>query len=203
LLRRSITYTNPFTDEEVTEEHFFHISKADLVQMEMEEHGATYTDKEGKQLSGMQARLQKIVDSNDGKAIIAEIKDFIRRSYGRKEGDRFVKTQAYWDDFASTEAFSQLLFELCTDPAASAEFLTKIIPSNLDQIAAEIRQKAEQTAAAQTAPAQTNGAPAPELVSAPAEPADAGARVLSKQEIIDMDDDELRSGLATGRYKLS
>jgi hypothetical protein len=38
LVKKTITYMNPFTEKMVTEEHYFHISKADLVEMEMEEH---------------------------------------------------------------------------------------------------------------------------------------------------------------------
>ena len=81
MLKKTITYTNPFTEQEVTEEHYFHISKADLVEMEMEENKAAYTDKEGNRLTGMQAKLQQIVDSEDGKAIMAEFKDRLRALY--------------------------------------------------------------------------------------------------------------------------
>ena len=103
MLKKTITYTNPFTEKEVTEEHYFHISKADLVEMEMEEHGAKYM-KDGNELTGMQAKLQKIIDSEDGKAIMTEFKDIIRRSYGKKDGDRFLKSKDIWEDFAATEA---------------------------------------------------------------------------------------------------
>src|SRR3954469_23361376 len=130
MLKKTITYENPFTEQEVSEEHYFHISKADLVEMEMEEHKATYTDKEGKELTGMQAKLQKIVDSEDGKAIMFEFKDIIRRAYGKKDGDRFLKSKEIWEEFASTEAFSQLIFEVCTDATAASEFINGIVPNN-------------------------------------------------------------------------
>jgi hypothetical protein len=142
LLKKTITYTNPFTDEEVTEDHYFHISKADLVEMEMEEHKAEYTSKNGEKLTGLQAKLQKIVDSEDGKAIIAEFKDIIRRAYGKKDGDRFLKSKEIWEEFSSTEAYSQLIFEVCTDAKVSGEFINGIIPNNLEQIAKEIREQA-------------------------------------------------------------
>src|SRR3982751_1848676 len=100
MLKKIIKYTNPFTEQELSEEHYFHISKADLVEMEMEEHGAKYI-KDGETLTGMQAKLQRIIDSQDGRAIMSEIKDMIRRSYGKKDGDRFLKSKEIWDDFAS------------------------------------------------------------------------------------------------------
>jgi hypothetical protein len=198
LLKKEITYQNPFTEQEVTEEHYFHISKADLVEMEMEEHNFTY-NKDGETLTGMQAKLQRIVDSQDGKAIMTELKELIRRSYGKKEGDRFLKSPEIWNDFVSTEAFSQLLFELCTDAGSAAEFMNGVVPSNLEQVAAEIREKAERVRA------ETDGkdnvppmGPRPAVSTKTEEP-----RVLTRAEAVEMDSDELQSGLATGRYKLS
>src|SRR3954471_18252882 len=136
MLKKVIKYTNPFTDQEVTEEHYFHISKADLVEMEMEENKATYT-KDGETLTGMQAKLQQIVDSEDGKAIMAEFKDIIRRAYGKKDGDRFLKSTEIWSNFAASEAYSQLLFEICTQADVAADFINGIIPKNMEQIASD------------------------------------------------------------------
>src|SRR4051794_21688682 len=116
----------------MTEEHYFHISKSDLVEMEMEENKASYINKDGETLTGMQAKLQQIVDSEDGKAIMAEFKDIIRRSYGKKDGDRFLKSKEIWEEFAATEAYSQLLFEICTQADVAADFINGIIPKNMD-----------------------------------------------------------------------
>lgn len=198
MLKKVITYTNPFTDKEMTEEHYFHISKADLVEMEMEENKATYT-KDGKELSGMQAKLQQIVDSEDGKAIMAEFKDIVRRSYGKKDGDRFLKSREIWEEFASSEAYSQLLFEICTDAEASGEFINGIIPNNLDQIAAEIRAKAAEKAT----PTEALTVAELEKQYPVGTPAESNPQVLTQTEVAEMDSDELKSGLATGRYKLS
>ena len=199
MLKKTITYNNLFTDEEVTEEHYFHISKADLVQMEMEEHSAKYTDKEGKELTGMQAKLQRIVDSEDGKAIMEEIRDIIRRSYGRKDGDRFLKSSEIWEHFAATEAYSQLIFDLCTNADAAAEFMNGIVPSNLEQIALEARAIAEKESStpAEEASANLDGNDPTGLTT------ETTPRILTQAEIEEMDSHELKSGLAAGRYKLS
>jgi hypothetical protein len=204
MLKKTITYENPFSGETVTETHYFHISKADLVEMEMEEHKAEYTNQAGDKLTGMQAKLQRIVDSEDGKAIMDEFKDIIRRSYGQKQGDRFLKSKAIWDEFASTEAFSQLLFEICTDASAAASFVNGVVPSNLEQIADEVRTRAAE------AQSTTNGTetPAQAKIEAALAPDDEDAafitpRVITLTEAAELDQDELQSGLATGRYKLS
>lgn len=202
MLKKTITYKNLFTYEQVTEDHYFHISKADLVEMEMEEHKHEYTNKTGETLTGMQAKLQRIVDSEDGKAIMAELKDIIRRAYGKKDGTRFLKSPEIWEEFASTEAYSQMFFELCTDAKMAAEFITGVIPGDLETIAEEIRVKAEQVAQ-DTPPeqpveavAESNGDPTG--LSEPSAP-----RVLTTAEATAMDAQELQSGLADGRYKLS
>lgn len=193
MLKKSITYENPFTGESVTEEHYFHISKADLVEMELEEHKDAYITKAGEHVTGMQAKLQRIVDSEDGKAIIVEFKDIIRRSYGKKDGDRFLKSKAIWEEFDGSEAYSQFLFDLLTNAEASAEFIQGVIPNNLEVIASEIRaqaevlEKEEQGASAKLA-----------AVASPEKPV-----MLSPSEVAEMDPAELKSGLAEGRYKLS
>lgn len=207
MLKKTITYENPFTGESVTEDHYFHISKADLVEMEMEENKNTYTNQQGQKLTGMQAKLQRIVDSEDGKAIMAEFKDMIRRSYGRKQGDRFLKSPEIWAEFSSTEAFSQLLFDLCTNADSASEFVNGIVPGNLEQIAAEVREQAEkrtadsaETPALEKAETALNGdGPSdPTGLSNPDTP-----RVLTLAEAQAMDQTELQSGLSSGRYKLS
>jgi hypothetical protein len=213
LLKKTITYENPFTDKEVTEVHYFHISKADLVEMEMEEHGFTY-EKDGTTLTGMQAKLQRIVDSEDGRAIMQEVKDIIRRSYGRKDGDRFLKSPDIWENFAASEAFSQLFFELCTNAGAAAEFMNGVIPNNLEKIAADIRDQAAQAqisngeiAPSPPVPSHPVSLEADPTAVEPIAPSDEAENqqsvVLSPREISEMDSDELKSGLATGRYRLS
>jgi len=205
MLKKTITYTNPFTDKEVTEEHYFHISKADLVEMEMEEHGSKYM-KDGKELTGMQAKLQKIIDSEDGRAIMSEFKDIIRRSYGRKDGDRFLKSKDIWEDFAATEAYSQLLWELCTNAEAASDFMNGIVPGNLEQVAAEVREQAVKEGAPESKAIAAVERVGDEL-GAPRDPTgltdEATPRVLTQAEIVEMDSDELKSGIATGKYKLS
>ena len=202
MLKKSITYENPFTGASVTEEHYFHISKADLVEMEMEEHAAKY-EKDGKTLTGMQAKLQKIVDTEDGKAIMAEFKDIIRRSYGKKVGESFRKGADIWAEFEGSEAFSQLLFELCTDPDAAANFVNGIIPKNLEQTAADLAVKAgaiQPTAVVAEAPTGLEEKPLLERIEAATSD---NPVVLTQAELVELDSDILKSGMATGRIKLS
>lgn len=212
MLRREITYDNPFTEEKVTEEHFFHISKADLVEMELEEHGEIYTNKDGEEFTGMQAKLQRVAESEDGKVILATFKDIIRRAYGKKEvidgKERFIKSQQIADDFMASEAASQLVFEIATDPDQAATFVSSIVPGNLEQIAAEVQAQAERVAGERERVAAQNGASQPEgatldrnaeiLRATPENPV-----VLTSVEVNEMESAQLKNGIADGRYKFA
>src|SRR4051794_18334641 len=188
----------------VSEEHYFHISKADLIEMQMENlNEPEVTNPEtGQKLEGYPAMLQRIVNDKDGKEIMVVVKDMVRRSYGRKSGDRFLRSAEIWEDFLATEAWSQLYFELCTDAEAQAEFMNGIFPGDM-------LDEANKLAAAQ---AKSNGdpsTPAPpvvtteEVVGVDRGDGDTRPRLLTNQEVVEMDSDDLKSGLATGRYKLA
>lgn len=169
MLKKRITYED-FNGEEVTEELYFNLSKAELVELELSRPG------------GMQEHLQKIVESEDGKAIITEFKELILMSYGQRseDGKRFVKTQAMRDDFASTEAYSQLFFELCTDAEKAAEFVNGIIPTGLADEVANLQIS------------QNGALPEPTIIS-----------VEELQAMDPAEVEEVQKGLMTGRYKLS
>jgi hypothetical protein len=101
--------------------------------------------------------------------------------------------------------------EIVTDANKAAEFMNGIIPKGLDTYAAKIEQAATETPALAKAENALAGAEAelspPERVAALTREnlpdAANGVRVLSAQEVADMDPDELKSGIATGRYKLA
>jgi len=89
--------------------------------------------------------------------------------------------------FMSGEAYSELFMSLVTNADAAAEFVNGIIPSGLEQEAAKI---------AATVPEEpVEDATGLTKTETP--------RVLSKQELSVMSAEELQSGLAAGRYKLS
>lgn len=215
MLKKSITYENPFTEQKVTEDFYFHISKADLVRMEVEEHKETFTAKDGKTYTGMQAKLQRIVEAEDGKAMMPIFEDMIRRAYGRKDGDRFLRSAEIWADFRGSGAFDELLFELCTNAEASAEFVNKTMPGNLEQIAAEIqaeaaavKKSAAKKKAAAKKPAAGKDSPAiaaVEKVEREDEIAQATTDTpveLTQEELVSLDASDLQTGLASGKFKL-
>ena len=127
MLKKTITYTD-FNGNEVSEDYFFHLSKAELVELEMSHQG------------GLSESLGRIVAAEDTKAIIAEFKNILLGSYGQKsiDGKRFVKNQTLRDEFESSEAYSTLFMELVTDTNAAIEFINGVIPAGMAEEAAKL-----------------------------------------------------------------
>lgn len=127
MLKKTITYTD-FNDEEVSEDFFFHLSKAELIELEMSREG------------GLSESLQRIVDAEDGKAIVAEFKNIILSSYGQKsvDGKRFIKNSTLREEFESSEAYSVLFMELVMDADAATDFVNGVIPQGMIEEATRV-----------------------------------------------------------------
>lgn len=168
MLKKTITYTN-FDDVEVTEDHFFHMSKAELVELEMSQDG------------GFSKALERIIADEDGKVIIAEFKKIILGAYGRKspDGKRFMKSQEIRDEFESTEAYSALFMELCTNADAATEFVNGVVPKG-------VAQEAAQLAAGQKTTTEITEPPAPPVLAPVPQP-----EVVTRQQLTSMGSDEL------------
>lgn len=122
MIKKTITYTD-YNDVERTEDHYFNISKAELVMME------------NSVIGGMKQRLEKIIQSQDNVAIMDVFKDLIHRSYGVKsdDGKRFIKSEQIVNEFEQTEAYSELVMELLGNPDAASNFINSILPKDLLQ----------------------------------------------------------------------
>ena len=127
MLKKTITYED-FNGETISEDFFFHLSKAELVELEMSHQG------------GLSESLKRIVAAEDGKGIIAEFKNIILGAYGKKseDGKRFIKNQQLREEFESSEAYSELFMELVTNTDAAIEFINGVIPSGMAEEAAKI-----------------------------------------------------------------
>lgn len=125
MLKKTITYTD-YNGVERTEDKYFNLSKAEIMEMEMSTAG------------GFAEMVQGIVKAQDAPAIMKIFKDIILKSYGEKspDGKRFIKSKELSDEFSQTEAYSVLFMELCTDAEASAAFINGIIPADVAEKAA-------------------------------------------------------------------
>jgi hypothetical protein len=133
VLKKTITFED-FNGETVTEDYFFHLSKAELIEMELSHEG------------GLEESLKRIIAANDNKALVAEFKALILASYGEKseDGRRFIKNQELREGFESSEAYSTLFMELATDAQAAVEFINGMIPKGLVEEAEKLAAQAQQ-----------------------------------------------------------
>lgn len=175
MLKKVVTYKD-FDGNEVTETHYFNLSKAELVEMELSQNG------------GLGDYLKKIVEASDGKRIIEEFKNLLQKSYGKKsdDGRRFVKSRELWEEFASSEAYSTIFMEIVTNADAAASFVNGIMPQGMETELAMLSSQAAENGDVE---------PVYSDIADNTEP-----RRLSTAEILEMDEDELKSGLRTGRY---
>lgn len=120
MLKKTITF-NDLDGNPVTEDFWFHMSKAELAKMEMTAEG------------GLAKQLEVLVETGNAEAILQQFEKLILTSYGVRSEDnrRFVKSESNRNDFVSTDAYSVLFMELVTDATAAAEFVRGIVPQDL------------------------------------------------------------------------
>ena len=122
MIKKTVTYTD-YNKVERTENFYFNLSKAEVLEMEMSTAG------------GMAESIQKIIDAKDMPAIIRVFKDLVLKAYGVKsdDGRRFIKSKELSEEFSQTEAYSQIFMELATNADEAAKFVNGIVPADLAQ----------------------------------------------------------------------
>ena len=126
MLKKTITYTD-YNGVERKEDFYFNFTEAELTDMNLSVQG------------GLQAMIQKIVDTQDVPEIAKIFKEMIFKAYGEKSADgrRFIKSRELSEEFAQTEAYSKLYMELASDSKAAAEFVNGIMPAGRVKEAAQ------------------------------------------------------------------
>lgn len=128
MLKKTISYID-FNGNEVTEDFYFNLTKAELAEMEL----AETVIKGEQQTGGMVEKLNAVAKSGEGRLIIEVFKDIIARSYGVKseDGNRFIKSPELFEEFSQTEAYSELFMSFVTDADAAAQFINGIMPADI------------------------------------------------------------------------
>ena len=139
-----IKYTD-YDDNEREDELFFHMNKAEILEMQMSFDG------------GFDKILKKIIEEKDQKRIFEMFKMIVLKSYGKKslDGKRFIKNQETVEEFTQTEAYSELIMKLATDDQVAAEFINGIMPKNLVEEAEKLKNESN----AEAKPAITGPTP--------------------------------------------
>ena len=120
MVKKTITYED-FDGNTRTEDFFFNLTKAELTNM--------FASVDG----GLQAKLQKIIQTQSIPELMETFRDILKRSYGEKspDGRRFMKSDEIFENFEQTEAYSILFMELLSDTKKASDFIQGIIPKDL------------------------------------------------------------------------
>lgn len=120
MLKKTIKYTD-FNGVERTEDFYFNLSKAELMEMEMSTSG------------GLTEMVKRIINTQDTPSILRIFKKIILKAYGVKsdDGKRFIKNEDLAKEFEQTEAYSELFMELLQDEKKAADFINGLLPKDL------------------------------------------------------------------------
>lgn len=127
MIKWTMTSTN-FDGEEITEDLYFNLTKAEIMEMELSISG------------GFGEMMQRIINAKDTPSIIKVFKDLILRAYGEKsaDGKRFVKNDALREAFSQTQAYSDLFMELATNTDSATKFVNGILPQDMQPAASGV-----------------------------------------------------------------
>ncbi len=123
MLKKNIQYID-FNGNQVSEDHYFNLTKAELTEMEMSIRG------------GFSSHLEKVLNSGDTPALMDFFKLFILKSYGEKSADgRYFRKDANMaHDFECSAAYDSLFNELLDDGGDQAnliKFIAAVVPSEM------------------------------------------------------------------------
>lgn len=124
MIKKSITFEN-FEGDKVTEDHYFHLSMRELTQMELSTDG------------GMHDKLQAMLNSGNGSAILKIFEDLVSQAYGQREDNNpnsFLKSPEISERFMNSLAYDALFSSLMRDGNAMATFINGLIPADLQNM---------------------------------------------------------------------
>lgn len=130
MFKETLTYTN-YNDEEVTEDLYFNLSKAELLEMNFEAKG------------GLENYLKSIINARDVQTLAKLFKELLLRSYGIKdpEGRKFIKSEDLKKDFECSIPYEILYTRYSTDAEAAAKFVNGIMPADLRKAVEEMSKQ--------------------------------------------------------------
>lgn len=117
-----------FNGEERNEDFLFNLTKAEITEMELSIEG------------GLGAMIERVTKAKDTPAIIKIFKELILKSYGVKspDGKRFIKSPELSEEFAQTNAYSDLFVLLASDSKEAAAFVNGIMPADVKESVGQV-----------------------------------------------------------------
>ena len=120
MIKKDITYET-LDGNLVTETFYFHLSKTDIMEIEVSYPG------------GLEDYFGKVLRSGDNRLLMLTFKDFVGRSIGRRseDGKRFIRSEAIRDEFLTSDAYAEFMVGLFGDGSKAAEFIAGLIPKKM------------------------------------------------------------------------
>lgn len=124
MISKTIKYED-FEGNEIEKTFHFHISKAELAELNIQEDGTTLADS-----------IATITRSETGIREVLDIfKMVVTEAVGRRseDGSRFAKSDDARSEFLDTDAYSELLFNMLDDPDFATRFIQGILPTSVQK----------------------------------------------------------------------
>ncbi len=120
MIKWPITYTT-YNDETITEDFYFNLNKAELVQLQFNANGS-YSNV-----------MERIMNEREYKTLGEEFRNIILSAYGKKsdDGKQFRKSDAIREEFENSAAFAELYIDLISGGESATKFFTGILPKDL------------------------------------------------------------------------
>lgn len=119
MIKKTITFEN-FDGEQVTEEHYFHLTRKELVELDSTEDG------------GLLENIEKLMVAMSDNEVFHLFNKIILDAYGKKspDGNRFIKNEELRAEFEQSLAYDELFVELISDTDKMIEFVKGVVPKN-------------------------------------------------------------------------
>lgn len=129
MLKKEVVYED-FDGETQTKVLHFNLTKAELSRMIMDE--MTFGENEDDEpVNGLSERINNVIARRSGKELMEMFDWLIEKSYGVREGERFVKSEELFEEFTQTAAYDAFYMELLTDTDAMIEFVNGVMPKDV------------------------------------------------------------------------
>jgi hypothetical protein len=122
---KKIKYHN-LDGQEVEGTYYFNLTKAEAVEMNFSRQG------------GVEEYARKIVEAESHGELIELFKDLILKTYGVRDGQRFVKNPELTAEFVETGAYSELFIELATNTDSAIKFFREVVPPDMQSRVDEV-----------------------------------------------------------------
>lgn len=128
MIKIPITYVG-FDNKEITKDFWFNLTKAEIAELQCEFPGY---------FEGYIERLKHDADVAD---VVAVFKALILKSYGKRtKENKFVKSKEYSEEFAASDAYSELFIKFLDD---ENDFVSKFLEGALNATPAEVQKAIE------------------------------------------------------------